>query len=234
MRRLLLLFTLLLAACQTETVAPPPDPLALVTEAGDHIRASETFRLEVLSSGAPYPVQTDFGPDVLFRQIKAQYVAPDTLQGSVRLVVAGIPADVDVYAAGTEQWFRNAVLTGGQWANQAFAPGFNPQVLIADDTGFQSALKSLIELEYVGEESLEDGTAVYHLKGVARGEDIATLLASLVVIEGDPHVDVYIDREQRLPVRFVITLPNDETDPTVWTLDVYDVNADPELNPPGA
>lgn len=234
MRRLLLLFTLLLTACQPETPNPPPEPLTLVTAAGDNIRASETFRLEVLSSGAPYPVQTDFGPDVLFRQIQAQYVAPDTMQGSVRLVVAGIPADVDIYATGEAQWYRNSILTGGRWIDQQFAPGFNPQALIADDTGFQAALNSLIELEYIGETSLEDGTPVFHVRGIARGENIATLLASLVVIEGNAQVDVYITREQLLPARFVITLTNDETDPTVWALDVYDINAEPELDPPGA
>ena len=233
---MLILLTTVLSACQSTPANPPPDALVLVTEAGDNIRASETFRLEVLSSGAPYPVQTDFGPDVLFRQIKAQYIAPDMLRGSARLIVAGIPADVEIFAEGTDQWFRNAVLTGGSWANQQFAPGFNPQSLIADDTGFQAALQALIELEYLGETTLEDGINAYHLRGIARGADIGSLLASLVMIEGNPQVDVYIDREHRVPVRFIITLPPAEADAesTVWTLDVYDINAEPELDIPGA
>lgn len=234
----LVFFFLFLVACSGETATePPPDPLALVTEAGDNIRASETFRMEVLSSGAPYAVQTDFGADVFFRQARAQYVAPDTMQGNVRLIVAGIPADVDIFSRGDEQWYRNTVLTGGEWLNQPFAQGFNPQALIADDTGFQAALNSLIDLEYVGETNLEDDTPVHHLKGTADGGDISALLAGIIVVQGNTEVDVYIDREQRVPVRFVIRLPEtiteDEPEPTTWTVDVYDINAEPQLDAPG-
>ncbi len=234
----LVFFVLFLAACSGETATePPPDPLALVTEAGDNIRASETFRMEVLSTGAPYAVQTDFGADVFFRQARAQYVAPETMQGNVRLIVAGIPADVDIFSRGDEQWYRNTVLTGGEWLNQPFAQGFNPQALIADDTGFQAALNALIDLEYVGETNLEDDTRVHHLKGTADGTDISALLAGIIMVQGNTEVDVYVDREQRVPVRFVIRLPEtvteDEPVPTTWTVDVYDINAEPQLDAPG-
>ncbi|MBZ0287984.1 MAG: LppX_LprAFG lipoprotein, partial [Anaerolineae bacterium] len=183
-----------------------------------------------------YPVSTDFGADVFFRQAKAQYVAPDTMQGSVRLVVAGIPADVDIFARGDVQWYRNAILTANRWFNQPFAPGFNPKTLIADDTGFQAALNSVIDLSYNGEASLEDSTPVYHLRGTADGADIAALLAGMIAVEGNAEVDVFIHREQRIPVRFIIRLPQTvteaEPEPTTWTVDVYDINAEPELDEP--
>lgn len=240
MRLLLILacIALVINACAGQTATPEatPEPRALITEAADNIRASDTFRMEVLSSGAPYPVYTDFGADVFFRQAKIQYVSPDTMQGSVRLVVAGIPADVDIFSRGDDQWYRNTILTGSRWANQPFAPGFNPQVLIADDAGFQAALDSLIDLQYNGETALEDGSAVFHLKGTADGADISALLAGIIAVEGNAEVDVYIDQEQRIPVRFVIRLPQTvsetEPEPTTWTVDVYDVNAAPELDEP--
>lgn len=228
---------LVLAGCAgSEPPPPPPDPLALVTEAGENIRTKDTFRMEVLSAGADYYVETDFGANVTFRQVKAQYVAPATLQGSVRLIVAGIPTDVAIFSRGDEQWFRNTILTGGQWVQQPFAPGFNPGVLIAEDTGFQAALASIIDLDYAGEETLE-GVPVYRVTGLADGRDISGLLAGIVQIEGNAEVDVYIHREERVPVRFVIVLPDTATErtpqPTTWTVDVYDINAEPDLDVPG-
>lgn len=236
--RFLFLFVLILAACQSATPTPEatPEPTSLITEAADNIRASQTFRMQVLSTGAPYPVYTDFGGNVFFRQATAQYVAPATMQGSVRLVVASIPADVDIFARGEEQWYRNTILTGSRWVQQPFAPGFNPQILIAEDTGFQAALDSLIDLQYVGQISLEDGTPVFHLKATADGADVSALLAGIIVVEGATEVEVFVDVEKRIPVRFIIRLPGtattEEPEPTTWTVDVYDINAEPELDDP--
>ena len=234
---MLILSLLVLVGCSAASNEPPPEPLALVTEAANNIRGRSTFRMEVLSSGAPYAVETDFGANVFFRQARAQYVAPDTLQGNVRLIVAGIPADVDIFSQGDIQWYRNQILTGNEWVNQPFAPGFNPQALIADDTGFQAALNALIDIEYIGESNLEDGTPAYHLTGTADGQDISALLAGIIQIQGNANVDVYIHREDRYPVRFIITLPETvtetEPDPTRWTVDVYDIDAAPELDVPG-
>lgn len=232
------LIILLLAACQTATPTPEatPEPRDLLTASAENIRASDTFRMQVISTGAPYPVSTDFGADVFFRQATAQYVAPATMQGSVRLIVASIPAEVDIFARADDQFYRNPILTGGRWLNQPFAPGFNPQLLIANDTGFQAALDSLINIAYVGVETLEDGTAVHHLAGTADGADISALLAGIILVEGNAEVDVYIATESGLPVRFIIRLPETvtetETEPTTWTVDVYDVNAEPELDDP--
>lgn len=238
MRFFLILGLLALAACQTATSTPEPtrEPRSLLLEAAENIRASETFRMQVISGGAPYPVYTDFGGDVTFRQATVQYVAPATMQGGVRLIVAGIPAEVDIFARADDQFYRNPILTGGRWVNQPFAPGFNPQLLIADDAGFQAALNSLIDINYVGVENLEDGTSVHHLTGTADGADISALLAGIILVEGSAEVEVYVATETTLPVRFIIRLPatitETEPEPTTWTVDVFDVNAEPELDEP--
>ena len=236
MRRLVFgVMILLLAACAGTPTETPVDPINLVTEAAQNIRASNTFRMSVERSGASYYVETDLGK-VDFRRAVAQYVAPDILQATVRLIAAGLPADVDIFSRGDNQWYRHAILTANKWFNAPFAEGFNPEKLISEDTGFQIALKSLIDLKYDGSESLEDGTPVYHLNGTAHGEDITALLANLVTTTGDVLVDVFIDEKLLIPVRFVIVQPDTvtvtEPDPTTWTVDVYDVNAAPELDPP--
>lgn len=233
---LIVLLLLLVTACATnEATETPPDPIKLITEASDNIRASKTFRMDVERTGASYFVETDLG-NVDFKRAIAQYVAPNILQASVRVIAAGLPADVDIFSYGDKQWFRNAILTANKWFNAPFAVGFNPENLIAKDTGFQMALHSLINLAYKGHEQLEDGTPVYHLSGTAHGEDIAALLANLVEATGEVLVDVFIDQNQLIPVRFVIVQPNTATkaepEPTTWTVDVYDVNAAPQIDGP--
>ena len=229
------LLLLLLAACAGPATEEVVDPVELITEASENIRDTESFRMSVTRSGAPYVVATDLG-DVDFRRAVAQYVAPNILQASVRLVAGGLPAEVDIFSRGTNQWYRHALLTANLWFNAPFAEGFNPEALISEDEGFQTALHSLINLSYEGVKTLEDGTPVHHLKGRAHGEDIAALLANMVVASGEVMVDVFIDQETLVPARFIVVQPDTitetEPEPTTWTVDVYDINADPELDPP--
>jgi hypothetical protein len=215
---------------------PPPDPVDLLTEAADKIRSAETFRLDVIQSGAPYLfsilIPGDEVAQVAFRRALAQYVAPDQLQASVRVLLSSLPLDIDIYSRSDRQWFR---MLGSGWVHGEYAPGFNPETLIAEDSGFQAALEALTELEYIGPETLEDGTPVYHLRGKAVGEAVTDLVVGLIEAEGIVPVDVYIHRETRYPVRLVITQPetaDNEEQPTTWTIDVYDIDAEPEITPP--
>lgn len=240
MRRLPLfcvLLAVIAAACGAPPTETPSDPIELIAEAAANIRAADTFRMAVERTGAPYNVDTGLGL-VSFRRAVAQYVAPDTLQATVSLTAAGITAEVDIFSKGTNQWFRNVVLTGGSWLNAPFAAGFNPQVLIAEETGFEAAFRAVRELSYIGQETLEDGTPVHHVAGVAEGHDVSALLAGLIEASGPTLVDVYVHRETRLPVRFVIVQPETASDtepnPTRWTVDVYDFNAPAQLDDPEA
>jgi hypothetical protein len=233
-----------LAGCQpAESNEPTPEPLALLTEASNNIRQSETFRMYVEQGGATYVIPVYLGPtDTLavnaqFRWARAQYVAPGTLQATARIVVESpvgdVAQDVEIFSREEEQWFR---LQGAPWVNGDFAPGFNPVTLIADDSGFQAALTALQELEFVGEETLDDGSPVYHLKGIANGPAVRALVVDLIDVAETVPLDVYIHRERRIPVRIILTQPETATEespePTTWTINVYDVNAEPELTPP--
>jgi hypothetical protein len=232
------LLMLLLVGCQTATPEPPPDPLDLITEASANIRETEAFKMIVEQTGAPYFIETDLGR-VLFRRAEAQYAAPGEMQAEVRLrTPIGLTAVVDIFSRGEEQWYRNDILTGDRWYNAPYSPGFNPETLIAEESGFQAALAALIDMEYIGEVTLESGAPAYHLHSTAEGPQVTALLAELIVLPGEVTVDVYIHRETGLPVRFVIIDPNsitdEEPDPTTWTIDVYDFDGEVALEDPEA
>lgn len=234
MRRLIYLFVvLLLVGCNTAPDEAPADPLALLTEAATKIRTSETFRLYVEQTGATSLIPLVVG-DVEFSFARAQYVAPDQLQATAKLLLVGTAAiEVEIFSRGIEQWYK---MPPAGWVKGDFAPGFNPATLIAEDSGFQAALTALESLEYIGSATLEDGTPVFHLRGIANGPDITALVVGLIQSEGTMPVDVYIHRETHYPVRLVLkqpeTVTEEEPEPTTWTIDVYDIDAPAELNPP--
>lgn len=221
----------------------PPEPLTLITEAANKIRASNTFRLYVEQTGATYrfEVYLDEARTNLvtaqFEFARAQYVAPDLLQAQTRILVetplGTLAQDVDIFSQGLAQWYR---LSGLPWIKGDFAPGFNPVTLIADDSGFQAALTALEDLQFVTNVTLEDGTPAYHLKGIANGPAIKGLVVGLINFAETVPVDVFVHRETHYPVRLILTMPETvtetETVPTTWTIDVFDVDKPAELTPP--
>lgn len=245
LRLLLIVLVVLVVGCSTAPAAEtetPPDPVKLITEAATNIRSAKTFRISVDEVGPDYILYTEYAT-VFFRRAVAQYVAPGMMQATIRVLAAGLPIQVDVFSRGAEQWYR-AIWTGNQWLNQPFAPDFNPELLLAEETGFQAALEALIDLKYVGGTQLENGADVHHITASADGPDVAALLGNLIEPSGTVNVDVFIDRITLFPARFIITEfdslftttpePGDSSDPVEWTIDVYDVDAPAEIStPPG-
>lgn len=226
----------LLAGCAStpDATPTPADPMALVNDAAAAIRSADTFRMIVDQVGPPYPIDTEFG-SVTFRRADAQYAAPDTLQAALAVLALGARLDVDVFARGDNQWFRAPLWTGDQWLNAIFAPGFNPQTLIAEDAGFQAAVNAARDLVVVGDTQLETGQNVIHIQGRADGPALNGLLVGLIQMQGEVTVDVFIDRETGMPARFILTEPVEgEDEPRIWTLDVLDVNAPAQLDDPEA
>jgi len=247
-RQSMLIITLtmvILAGCtggstSDEATPTPIDNIALITQAANLIRSVETFRMDVSQEGPDYIIPTVYA-NVFFRRANAQYVSPGTMQASIRVVAAGLPISIDVFSRGANQWYR-AIWTGNNWLNEAFAAGFNPEALIAEDTGFNAALQALIDLDYVGQETLESGVTTHHLRGTAQGEDVNALLVGLIETVGIVVVDIYVDVATGYPVRFMITeenspyavtpQPGEQAEPVVWIMDIYAINEPAQLDDP--
>lgn len=222
----------------SEAEASSVDAFDLLTQASDNIRTADTFRLEIIHSGADYFANITMQPgdislSVAFRRALAQYIAPNILQGRVR-VVAGAAIEVDVYAEGTDQWLRFPMT---DWIHDDFASDFDPEVLIAEDTGFHAALSALRELEYIEETTLDTGDRVHHIRGIANGSIVTDLLVGLIEATGEVTVNVFISKDEpRYPLRLIVIQPDtitEETpDPTTWTIDIFDINDEPDIEVP--
>jgi hypothetical protein len=237
----LVIAILMLTGCNgSATDAPPPDPHQLLQDAIKNIRASQTFRMLLNQTGADYRFyvnidQSGKSVQAVMRRAQAQFVAPDVLYATINLSLSGLPLAVEIFARGEKQWFR---LPSGPWLNITFAQDFNPVTLLSTDSGFQQALSSLNDVKYIGAETLDDGTPVYHISGSASGQSVKDLLVGLVDNGHDVNVDAYIAQSTRLPALVVITQPNTATQQqpqdTAWRVEVYDYNAKPDIQDPEA
>ncbi|NPV68863.1 MAG: LppX_LprAFG lipoprotein [Anaerolineae bacterium] len=228
----LLAIPLLCAAC-APAAGEPPDPLELVTEAGQHIQEAESFAVTIVRSGAP--VFIDAAGLIEFVRASGHYVAPDRVQARVRVLISGIAGDIDVIAIGDDQFYRHAVLTGGRWINAEFSPGFNAEQLVRSESGLARAMAAIKDLRLQGAENL-DGVDVWHLTGTAAGSEVAALTIGLIPARADVQVDLYIRVPDHHPERMVIVQPDTvnatQPEPSTWTIEVFDYNGGHRIERP--
>jgi len=232
---LLILTTLLLLGCATAAPTEAPlDARALLAQAAINLRVKQTFRVIIERAGADYLFATDLG-DVVFSRAEGQFVAPDVIGAKVKIVLGELPIEADVYVKGADQSVRG-IWTNMQWQQEVFAPGFDPSKILTEKDGLDTALSALLDPKLIGEETLDDGTVVYHITGTANGLEVAALVVNLIQMTGMVSVDVYLSKDSGLPVRFVIVQPDtaaDGDEPTTWTIDLFDFDAGADVEAPG-
>ena len=230
---LLALFALAGCTDPSQATATPPVPQTLLSTVIGNLQQLKTFRMIIEQTGTPYlfSVTLDQGMTEVvaeMRSARAQYENPNVLYADTRLSLGGLPPiGVEIFARGADQWFK---LIGSDWLKYTIAEGFDPGQLIQDDSGFPAALSKLKELAYVGEETLDTGEVVFHVRGLAEGQVINDLMFGLLQVSQDNIVvDVYVEKTALLPVLLLVTLPDTATEQTPqdtqWRIEVFDVNA---------
>jgi hypothetical protein len=234
---LLILASLITVGCTAGAPATeaPPDPHTLLTQSVSNLRPKQTFRVIVERTGADYLFQTDLG-EVVFQRAEGQYVSPDTIGAKVKIELGNLPVEADVYAKGENQSVRG-LWTSMKWQAGVFAPGFDPSEIISQESsGLDQAVNALVDPQLAGEETMEDGMAAYHITATANGADVAAMVVNLIQMTGTVNVDVYLAKETGLPLRFVIVQPDsataEQTEPTTWTIDLFDFDAPSEVEIP--
>ena len=100
------------------------------------------------------------------------------------------------------------------------------------DGGFAQALGQLRDVQYIGTETLIDGTITQHIRGFANGDTINDLMFNLLrLTQNNVQVDVFLNPETNLPARILITLPDTASESegdTQWNLEIYDLGAPAE------
>jgi hypothetical protein len=151
------------------------------------------------------------------------------------VLFTGLASDIDVTAIGNEQYYRHTVLTGGQWINAEFSPGFNAENLIRSESGLARAMSAINDLTLVGAEDV-NGIQMWHLTGSAVGSEVAALTIGLIPAEDDVLVDLYIRVDDNHAERMVIVQPDtitaEQPEPATWLVEVFDYNGDYAVTAP--
>ncbi|MEO8607571.1 MAG: LppX_LprAFG lipoprotein [Chloroflexota bacterium] len=234
---LFILASLIIVGCTPNAPATevPLDAHTLLTQSINNLRPKQTFRVIIERTGADYIFDTEMGK-VAFKRAEGQYVAPDTIGAKVKIVLGTLPVEADVYAKGATQSVRG-VWTSMKWQTSVFSSGFDPSKIISqENSGLDQAVNALVDPKLLGEESMDDGTAAYHISATANGADVAAMVVNLIQMTGTVNVDVYLAKDTGLPLRFVIVQPDSatatQTDPTKWTIDLFDFDAKSDIEVP--
>lgn len=232
-----------LCACggsAAESSEVPADPQTLLADAVDKMQAADGFRMTIEQSGASYPLSIALDgvnalPAELLRA-SAQYVRPDQLFVNLKLQMV-ITATVDAFLLGDRQWL--SVPSGAPWRElPVYEGGFDMGSLMAEGAGIEAALSGLDAPQLLGETALIDGTKALHLRAVAGGEVLRSLLFGLIEPAADVQMDVYVGVDDRRIALIEMTMLESSgaagENPSLWRVEFYDYDRAPDFEPPPA
>lgn len=203
-QRLLFLIILISVALMTvacgsddEDEAPPEDLNALINNAATELDNASSFQFELRQSGAPtYFFIAGFEEyEIIFENAVATFVADNIIQANLNVDFNGSTVKAEIIAAGANQYLRLAEVTGNNYWQDEYVADFVPADLLSDEKGIGSALRSMQNVEFIGNEEILS-LPVYHLRGTVAAERIRSVTVGLMSTEtGDIVTDIYIRRD---------------------------------------
>lgn len=230
--KILLLFLILTAAisCSSPTATPLP-PEQIIATATERMTKTTGFRFSVDRSGAPAfldPLEI-----LSLSRLEGDFVAPDKVQATVRIVTTGIVTDVSFIGIGESQWQTNPFT--GNWESLPTGSGFNPAALFDPEIGLQAILLTdFDELELLENAEIETlpGQPLYHLAGHLSGERTSEITYGLIGPE-TMEAELWITPESNELQRIILTERIEDPETTrVWQFDFWDFDLDLIISPP--
>jgi hypothetical protein len=221
---------LVLCACQSDGPEMlPPDEI--IAQAASRMQSLPGFHFVIERSGTPAYLDVD--ETIAFRRAEGDFVSPDQARASIRVILPGLIAEVDIVSLGEDYWETN-VLTG-EWQQLPAGMGFNPAVLFDQRTGFQSVLENdLSELALLGIEELEEipGQKLYSLQARVKGEQLYQMSYGMIGPE-TMDISLWVSPENFDLYRIQIIDPVEgSSEPTNWLIDFWDFGTAVEITPP--
>jgi len=217
-----LVLVLQLFGCSTR---PPLLPASeILARSVDRMSAQSGFEFLITRSGAP--AFLNVYERIAFRRAEGQYVAPDRVSASVRVIAPGLVTDVQIISIGDDQWETNYIT--GDWQVSDPRYTFNPLRLFDPLNGIPAILTDeLHEPLLVGLEEIPEvpGKTLYAITATvdgARPSDMTFGMIEPVPLE----TKIWIDPELFDVYRIFITSPGqtDEAEDAFWQIDFWNFN----------
>jgi lipoprotein LprG len=207
----------------TITLTPTPSPAQILAKAGDAMLGMKSARFRLLREGDP--VEFDPTTGMAFSEASGEYLAPDRVHAKVKVAFFGNILEMEIY------WLPEGVFISNP-ITLRFEPapadiGLNGPALFHAN-GMPAVLKTGIQNpSRIGNETIE-GVETIRITGKSDGAALAPLTAGALQSGTLYPVDVWVARSTFIPVRLHISEP----DGSGWMIDLYDINAEIEIQMP--
>jgi hypothetical protein len=171
---------------------------------------------------------------IILSQAEGDYLVPDKVSATIKIIFSGIVAEVSVISIGEDTWETN-VLTGG-WQKSTADYAFQPLSLLHPETGLIAVIaEDTSELEMEEGAALEElpGIELLHLTGKLEGSRVNQLSAGLIDDEL-LEVELWVDAGSYEIHRLLITDPTNSAEgkDTIWQMDFWNFGTVADIKPP--
>jgi lipoprotein LprG len=204
-------------------------PEQIIQSASDRMQSLEGFSFLLDSVGAP--AYLDYDGYYMFSQMEGDFVAPDRLRATFRVVTPGLVSEVATICIGDQQWETHWVT--GEWVLLPPNLSFNPMLLFNPETGVQSIASGLTDLELTGVEELETmpGQKLYVVTGRMEGEHLYELSYGMMTFE-TLNAKLWIDPQTFDLYRIEMTEDTGAEEEKVWVIEFWNINETAVIEPP--
>lgn len=217
----------------------PEDVAALLNAAADELDNAESYQFVLRQSGAPtrFEFEGFEAIDITFNDATATFISPNTVKADLSVSLDASTQKAEIIGVEDRQYFRQALITGGEWEQQNLVPSFQPADLQSEDAGIGSALRSMENAEFIGNEE-RDGIRVFHIRGQVPAERLNSVTVGLMSTRtGQITTDVYIRRDDTNRVAFIeLEEPSppdtEDTLAKTWEIEFRGYNQDYTVNEP--
>lgn len=205
-------------------------PDEIVARAGQAMAAVESLHFTITVEGGPAYIDDE--AKLSLRSAEGELLRPDRVRATLKVGAGGLAiVELEAVGIGAEQFLTDPVT--GEWRRMPPGWGFDPTALFDREIGVEAAITRAQWQEETSEARLQ-GTPCYHLRGTARGEDLAPLTAWLITAE-EADVEVWIGQEDWLVRQLRIEEPPQEEGgrPTIWLMQFANFDEPVTITRPG-
>lgn len=167
-------------------------------------------------------------------EAKGDLVRPDRVRTEFKIEALGQATISIQLIIISGQWWTTDLITG-KWGQAPVDFEYDPSVLFDNQNGIGPVMDRVSDAQRLDDEKIDDHDA-FHIQALVNDDIIGDLTYN--TLQGSPiTVDLWIDRETNNLLRARLAEPpnqsgDDAEKPAIWTLDLFDHDANITIDPP--